>query len=173
METVNEVLVGPSAKIPPAQEGRQRATFNLANIGKVSKTAEETPVPKTQERAPDRPIEGDVLKKAWEDFIEIRKPTTPDLSMMKRGYLVEGSIIKLSLSGNVEEMLFQSLKTSLIAFLRDRTGNSSLLIETTIAEQPVGERKLHTTKEKFNHLAEKNPVLKEMKERFGLDPDLA
>ncbi len=36
-----------------------------------------------------------------------------------------------------------------------------------------GERKLFTTKEKFDHLAEKNPVLKEMKDRLGLDPDFA
>jgi DNA polymerase-3 subunit gamma/tau len=114
-----------------------------------------------------------VLRKAWDDFIELRKATTADLSMMKRGYTIEGSILKLSLAGNVEDMLFQSLKTSLITFLRDRTGNSSLLIQTEIVEQPVGERKYHTLKEKFENLAEKNPVLKEMKERFGLDPDLA
>lgn len=93
--------------------------------------------------------------------------------MMRRGYSIEGSILKLSLVGNVEEFLFQSLKTSLITFLRDRTGNSSLLIQTELIEQPVGERKLHSAKEKFEHLAEKNPALKEMKDRFGLDLDLA
>lgn len=173
IETVNEVLVGPTVKIPPAQEGRQRATFNLANIGKVSKTAEEKPVVNTQERTPDRPIDEDILRKAWEDFIEIRKATTADLSMMKRGYTISGSILKLELAGNIESILFEPIKTSLITFLRDRTGNSSLLIQTEIVEQAAGVQKPRTTKEKFNHLAEKNPVLKEMKERFGLDPDLA
>ncbi|HEX8060044.1 MAG TPA: hypothetical protein VF473_03875 [Cyclobacteriaceae bacterium] len=113
------------------------------------------------------------MKKAWEDFIELRKAITPDLSMMKRGYAVKGNIINLNLAGTVEEMLFTSLRSSLITFLRDRTGNSSLLIETVIIEQPIGERKLHTTKDKFEHLASKNPVLKELKDRLGLDPDLA
>jgi DNA polymerase-3 subunit gamma/tau len=93
--------------------------------------------------------------------------------MMTRGYTLEGSILKMKLAGPVEEILFQQLRTSLITFLRDRTGNSSLLIQTEIIEQPTGERKLHTPREKFEHLAEKNPVLKEMKERLGLDPDLA
>lgn len=74
---------------------------------------------------------------------------------------------------SVESMLFQPLQTSLITFLRDRTGNSSLLIQVDIVEEIPGERRLHTPKEKFEHLAEKNPVLKELKERFGLDPDLA
>jgi DNA polymerase-3 subunit gamma/tau len=168
------VLVGEkrSEEKLPVQEGRQKSTFNLSNIGKVVKTTEEVPAVKT-ERSPDQPINEEILKIAWESFIEIRKAITPDLSMLKRGYVVEGNTIKLDLTGNVEEMLFQSLKTSLIAFLRERTGNSSLLVQTTIVEQPVGERRPHTTKEKFNHLAEKNPVLKDLKERFGLDPDLA
>ncbi|MEJ0033194.1 MAG: hypothetical protein WDO15_23950 [Bacteroidota bacterium] len=143
--------------------------MNLSNIGKVQKTAEEKPVV----RVPDKPLEEDVLKKAWEDFIELRKKITPDLSMMKRGFLVEGNILKLDLNGTVEEMLFSSLKTSLIAFLRDRTGNSSLLIETKIIEQAQAEKKLYTTKDKFENLASKNPVLRELKDRLGLDPDLA
>jgi DNA polymerase-3 subunit gamma/tau len=155
-------------KLPP-QEGRQRSTLNLSNIGKVQKTAEEKPVV----RVPDKPIEQDVLKKAWEDFIELRKAITPDLSMMRRGYVVEGNIVKLDLQGSVEEMLFRSLTTPLITFLRDRTGNSSLMVEGRIVEQTNGEKKLYTTKDKFEHLAAKNPVLKEMKEKLGLDPDLA
>jgi len=42
-----------------------------------------------------------------------------------------------------------------------------------MTEQPTGERKPRTPKEKFEHLAAKNPVLKELKDRLGLDPDLA
>lgn len=168
---MTEVLVGEN-KIP-TPEGRQRSTFNLSNIGKVQKTAEEVPISKPQERAPDRPIDENVLQKALEDFIEIRKAITGDLSMLKRGYVVEGSMMKINLFGNVENILFDQLKTPLITFLRERTGNSSLLIQTTIVEQPATERKPHGAKERFEQLAEKNPVLKELKERFGLDPDLA
>jgi DNA polymerase-3 subunit gamma/tau len=79
----------------------------------------------------------------------------------------------LELGGNVEQILFDQLKTSLITFLRERTGNSSLLIQTQVVENMPENTKPRTTKEKFNHLAEKNPVLKDLKERFGLDPDLA
>jgi len=155
----------------PNKDGRQRSTLNLGEIGKVAKTSEEKPT--LQERIPDRPIDEDVLKKAWDEFIQLRKAITPDLSMMTRPFTRKGNIITMSLAGNIENILFEQMRSSLITFLRDRTGNSSLLIQTEIVEQPVGERKLHTTKEKFDHLAEKNPVLKELKERFGLDPDLA
>lgn len=170
--------MGPQKAEPPkvefpVQEGRQKSSFNLSNIGKVTKTAEEVPVAKVQERIPDKPIESVVLKKAWDDFIDLRKAITGDLSMLKRGFTVEGTIIKLDLAGNVEQILFDQMKTSLITFLRERTGNSSLLIQTQIIESSPDATKPRTTREKFNHLAEKNPVLKELKERFGLDPDLA
>lgn len=170
---VEKIIEKTSQPLPP-QEGRARSTLNLSNIGKVQKTAEEKPINITKERVPDRPIDTDILKKAWDDFIELRKSITPDLSMMKRGYSIEGNIVHLELTGTVEEMLFQSLRSSLITYLRDRTGNSSLLIQTRISEPTTnGEKKLYTTKDKFDHLAAKNPVLKEMKERLGLDPDLA
>jgi hypothetical protein len=169
IEKVTEVLVGPKL---PVQEGRQKSSINLSNIGKVTKTAEEVPVNRVQERAPDRPLDEAVHKKAWEDFIELRKAITPDLSMMRRPYSIEGNMIVVSLTA-MEEMFFQPLKTPLIAFLRDRTGNSSLLIQISTIQEAVGERKLFSTKDKFDSLAEKNPVLKDLKERFGLDPDLA
>jgi DNA polymerase-3 subunit gamma/tau len=106
--------------------------------------------------------------------MELRKAITPDLSMMKRGYKVDGNMLHLDLAGTVEEMLFQPLKTPLITFLRDRTGNSSLLIETQIVAPPEnGEKKLYTVKEKFEYLVSKNPVLKQMQEKLGLDPDRA
>jgi DNA polymerase-3 subunit gamma/tau len=146
--------------------------LNLSSIGKVQKTAEEKPVA-SNERSPDKPIDEEVLKRAWDEFIQLRQATHPDLSMMKRGYSVANTIIKLTLNGNVEAMLFQPLQTSLITFLRDKTGNSSLLIQTEISEQPAAERRPHTAREKFEHLAAKNPVLKELKDRLGLDPDLA
>jgi DNA polymerase-3 subunit gamma/tau len=165
------VLVGET-KLPP-QEGRQRSTLNLSNIGKVQKTAEEKPVNTPKERAPDRPIDQDVLKRAWEEFMVLRKNQMAELAVLKRDYVLNATIITVTLASQVEDMVLNTMKTSLITFLRDRTGNSSLMVEGQIVEQANDERKLYTTKDKFEHLAAKNPVLKELKERLGLDPDLA
>lgn len=159
-------------KLPP-QEGRQRSTLNLSNIGKVQKTTEEKPVPNPKERVPDRPIDEEVLKKAWEEFIVLRKNQMAELAVLKRDYVLNATMITVTLTSPVEDMVLKTMKTSLITFLRDRTGNSSLMVEGRIVEQSNGEKKLYTTRDKFEHLVTKNPVLKELKDRLGLDPDLA
>ena len=38
-------------------------------------------------------------------------------------------------------------------------------------DQQQSKKIAYTNKEKFEHLAEKNPLLKELKEKLGLDPD--
>lgn len=167
-----EVLVGPTPRIAPPQEGRQRTTLNLGNIGKVSKTADETPSQKNEGRTPDRPIDLEILQKAWQEFIGLRKDQHAELAVLKREYVLNGTIVVVPLISHIEEMLIQNMKAPLITFLRDRTGNSSLLVEGKITEGLQTEKKPYTNKDKFEHLAEKNPVLREMKERFGLDPDL-
>jgi DNA polymerase-3 subunit gamma/tau len=169
---VAEVLVGPAPKVPPPQDGRQKATFNLSNIGKVTKTAEEVPVTKIDQRGPDKPIDAGVLRKAWDEFIALRRDQHAELAVLKREYVLSGTIITVSLVSDVEDMLIKNMKTSLITFLRDRTGSSSLMVEGKIIEIIQTDKKPYTNKDKFEHLAKKNPVLKEMKERFGLDPDL-
>lgn len=168
---VAEVLVGPTPKITPPQEGRQRTTFNLGNIGKVAKTAEEAPVAKTEERAPDKPINKEILQAAWQELVVLRKNQVAEVTLLKREYSIQGNTIIVPLNNPIEEPLLANMRTSIITFLRDRLGNSSLMVagELQVSTAP---NLPYTNKDKFEHLAEKNPVLKEMKERFGLDPDL-
>jgi DNA polymerase-3 subunit gamma/tau len=165
------VLVGPASKPLPPQEGRQKSTFNLSNIGKVTKTAEEVPAAKNEQRMPDKPIDSNVLRQAWDDFMVLRKEQHAELAVLKRDYVLTGTVITVNLVSDVEDMLIRNMKTSLITFLRDRTGSSSLMVEGKIVIDLQTEKKPYSNKDKFEHLAEKNPVLKEMKERFGLDPD--
>lgn len=64
----------------------------------------------------------------------------------------------------------QSIRTPLTEFLRLRLGNDSINVISQVKE--VQSKKIaYTNKEKFDHLAEKNPILLELKERLGLDPD--
>ena len=171
---IEEKKVVVETKIP-SQEGRQRSTLNLSTIGKVIKTTEETPANPVKERTPDRPIDEEILKRAWDQFLELRKSNTDELPLivLRRPYVLNGTRIIVSIIKSVEEMVFSTMRTSLTTFLRDRTGNSSLLIESNLIEEAAVERKAYTAKEKFEYLASKNPVLRDMKERFGLDPDLA
>ncbi len=74
------------------------------------------------------------------------------------------------LTNPVEETLLENFRHDLIQFLRDRLKNSEINVTARLMET-TGKKILYTSKEKFEHLAEKNPYLNELKERLGLDWD--
>jgi hypothetical protein len=180
IDKVAEVLVGNNPVVnvskvppPPPRDGRQRATFNLSNIGKVTKTSEEVPVVTQVERIPDKPIVEDQLRKAWDEFSVLRKNSVGEVTLLKRDYVLQGNTVIIPLSNPIEEPLLQNMRTSMITFLRDRLGNSSLMVVGKLQEIAPSQNMPYTNKDRFEHLASKNPVLRDMKERFGLDPDLS
>lgn len=146
--------------------------MNLGNIGKVVKTTEEVPVAKVTERIPDKPIDELLLKKAWEELTTLRKNQVAEVTLLKRDYTLQGNTIVIPLTNPIEEPLLHNMRAPMITFLRDRLGNSSLMVIGKLQEVQVDNSKPYTNKDKFEYLAARNPILKEMKERFGLDPDL-
>ena len=58
----------------------------------------------------------------------------------------------------------------LTLFLRKNLGNKNISIEWEVKKEQQ-EKMIYTNKEKFEHLAEKNPDLRKLKERFDLDTD--
>lgn len=90
--------------------------------------------------------------------------------LLKQEFSFQNNVISLFLTNPIEEPLLQSIKSDLLAFLRNRIGNNALQLEGVMQEHQT--RKIaYTNKEKFEHLAEKNPALYELKEKLGLDPD--
>ncbi len=70
----------------------------------------------------------------------------------------------------VQEMMLTNLRSDLTTFLRDRLRNQSINItgELRVAD----ERKvIYTNREKFDYLVARNPMLRELKDRLGLDTD--
>jgi len=62
------------------------------------------------------------------------------------------------------------MMTDLVTYLRNRLSNPTIKVESVMKEMDV-KKMAYTNKEKFDLLAEKNPMLKELKERLGLDTD--
>jgi hypothetical protein len=66
--------------------------------------------------------------------------------------------------------MLTNLRSDLTTFLRDRLRNQSINItgELRVAD----ERKvIYTNREKFDYLVARNPMLRELKDRLGLDTD--
>lgn len=110
------------------------------------------------------------LKQAWNEFTEQRKTQVGEYHLLRQEFDYHDNVVTIHLSNQVEEPLLQSIRTPLIEFLRSRLGNDSINVISQVKD--VHSKKIaYTNKEKFDHLAEKNPILHELKERLGLDPD--
>lgn len=76
--------------------------------------------------------------------------------------------VMISLASPLETNILERAEQDIILFLRTKLENAAILMEKEVKEQETS-KKLYTSKDKFEYMAEQNPALKEMKERLGLD----
>jgi len=118
----------------------------------------------------ETPVQLSDLKKVWTAFAELSKSNISHYHLLNRDFEFNGSLITLHLTNPIEEPLLDTLKPQLITFLRDQLGNSTIAV-TGVMKEMSTKKVVYTNKEKFDHLAEKNPMLLELRDRLGLDPD--
>ena len=78
-------------------------------------------------------------------------------------------ILKLD-NSTLKETFDHNFRARLENHLRISLHNSSVRLQTTVEATERGEI-LYSSEQKFNHLATKNPSLKELKKTFNLDFD--
>lgn len=106
----------------------------------------------------------------WEVFALQRKDQLAEYHLLKQPFDFDGLQITIHLSNPVEEPLLQNLKPILTDYLRSQLSNRNITI-TSVLKEWEGDKIAYTNKEKFDHLLNKNPILKELKVRLGLDPE--
>ena len=110
------------------------------------------------------------LREAWNVFAEQRKKFQAEYQMLSQPYKLEASVITVELLSPVHETMLNNIKSEITAFLREQLRNNS--IQVTGQLQSGEEKKIiYTNREKFDYLVEKNPMLRELKDRLGLDTD--
>jgi len=110
------------------------------------------------------------LRSVWNEFTEQRKNQLGEYHLLKQDYAFQNNVISLYITNPVEEPILLSIKSELLSYLREKLSNGLLQVEG-IMQTHQTKKIAYTNKEKFDHLAEKNPVLLELKEKMGLDPD--
>lgn len=70
----------------------------------------------------------------------------------------------------MHETMLNNMKVELTAFLREELKNTSLQVTGELSASE-DKKVIYTNREKFDYLADKNPILKELKDRLGLDTD--
>lgn len=81
-----------------------------------------------------------------------------------------GKVITFEIDNQVQQNYFQENKSDLMDFLRSRLQNYSLTFSVVMSKASASQQAYSPT-EKFQKLAEKNPELLKLKQRFNLDLD--
>ena len=115
----------------------------------------------------------EALQKAWDEYLLVFKQDerkTESIILDRPIELVDALTVKIKLDNFVQLDQLESFKPDLMRFLRHRLKNSGLKLEAIIEPQDDS-KVMYTSNDKFKYLAEKYPILEEMKKKFGLDSD--
>ncbi len=93
------------------------------------------------------------------------------VNILNQEFDVNETQITLKLTNLIQQDILEDFKSELLQHLRDSLDNDQITLDVDILKGDET-KMIYTNKEKFNHLAEKNPNLKILQERLGLDPDV-
>jgi DNA polymerase III subunit gamma/tau len=112
------------------------------------------------------------LEAAWEKFSVYHQQDKSFYSTLTRRKPVKGekSTVLFTVDNKIQESELFEKRGDLQGFLRKELNNYEVAVQIMVSENPVIE-KPYVPHEKFNYLAEKNPHLKTMKDKFGLEPE--
>lgn len=119
------------------------------------------------------PFTEEQLKNEWNSFAEAAKEAGRDSEyavLKQQVRLTEKHIITITFTNSVKVMILDKFRSSLITHLKTRLNNRHIKLETEIKEEEKSSIP-YTNGEKFEYMAEKKPILNELKNRLGLDPD--
>ena len=85
--------------------------------------------------------------------------------------LKEDNVVVHFVDNDVQLRFLKTNETKLLGFLRKELKNWSITISIEEGSAENGEKKLYSGKEKFEDMAERNPHLKTLRQKFKLDID--
>lgn len=119
-----------------------------------------------------REISEEALLKSWDAFRSQKESSNTgemERLILKRNIrLVSANAIEIELNSSLELSILERFEQELITFLRNHLENDVFELKKTVKEDKQ-EKKLYTSTDKFNYMAEKNPALRKLKDKLGLD----
>ena len=123
---------------------------------------------------PLAPIEPALLQRAWKEIAEERRAQ----DRMSEYWVLNREVtanaehsIELAVDNPIQIDQFNEMRVEFLAELRRRTGHPRLNVQPVLTEAAPTAKRLYTTSDKFEYLAERFPALREAKQRLGLEAD--
>jgi DNA polymerase-3 subunit gamma/tau len=160
-------------QLPPAKKLSKLPS--LKDLQSPQAVATETAVAEEEEDSTygaTLPVDQTRLNTVWHAILRRKKSENMmEYTLLNRQYHVsEQNEITLHLENHVMMNQFTSLRPSLLAELKKELGNRSVKLKAEVIEVQ-DENKMYTSQDKFNYLADKYPMLVDMRQRLGLDMD--
>ncbi|ELR68026.1 DNA polymerase III subunit gamma/tau [Fulvivirga imtechensis AK7] len=164
VKRLSQSKLKPTAKIP---------TDLNALIDKNDEADEDTAKDDEGDFYGNDPFTFEQLQKHWKDFAALKKSEGKDAEHMvlqQDIYLKELTTVVIKLTNAVKIDILDRFRSDLVTHLKSKLNNGKLVLEIELVKEEA-KRMIYTNKEKFDYLAEKKPILKQLKDRLGLDPD--
>ena len=162
----------PPRGTPATETGKKVSIKGLLSETKTKENFVNEPAPAAAGTQPHREFTADDLADAFRDFAIQVKEESPRISVTLSSVtpdLLPDKIVELKLDNTALKELFDhNFRARLEHYLRETLQNNSLSLRTTVGATERGEI-LYSDEQKFNHLASKNPALKDLKKTFNLD----
>ncbi|MCX6250061.1 MAG: DNA polymerase III subunit gamma/tau [Bacteroidetes bacterium] len=111
------------------------------------------------------------LETAWDEFAEIYHMAAPDLYNALKKHppiLKENFAIEFYVENKLLEEKLNQKRNELLLSVMSKLNNFSITLQILVIETPKGS-KPYTDREKFDHMAAKNPTLLNLREELDLD----
>lgn len=122
-------------------------------------------------------LQQNVLQKAWNDYVQqLKDAKNPASQSFERAVLriKDVNSFEVVSSNNLEQKFIEKERNKLFSFLQEHLQNRLLqfnvIIEENPEDKPAKEISL-TAREQFQKIAEQYPLVKELKDRLGLELD--
>ena len=113
-----------------------------------------------------------VLQRVWQELAEGRRAQDRMSEFWVLNRPVSANTehhIELAVDNPIQVDQFNDMRVEFLADLRRRTGNPRLNVQPVVNTAAPTARKLYTSTDKFEYLAERFPALREAKQRLGLE----
>ena len=78
--------------------------------------------------------------------------------------------MEVNLKSTIQQDILERFRMDLTQYLRQKLQNNKINIKANVIPQEES-KMIYTAKEKFEHLAQKNPAVRTLQKKLGLDTD--
>lgn len=138
--------------------------------GEFKKESGET---KTIQKKADKPFTETDLKTVWLKFAEKHKPYQATYQLLTQQYDFIDNKVIVHLHNHFQETLLNEIRLDLLTFLREHLQNDNIQLsgEVRVLAEEDRSHLYMNDKERLNIMMKKNPLVRELKDKFGLDTD--